>query len=269
MRILVVEDQPRLADVIVDMLKSNGYVADVATTLEEADDSVAVTRYEAILLDRGLPDGDGLGWLRRQRKAGSCIPVIVMTAERPEVNDRVEGLDAGADDYIVKPFVAAEFVARLRAVLRRPRSALEPVLRAGNLEFDPGSRQVWVNTTEVHVPRREACLLEVLLRRFGRVVPKTVLEESLYSFDDEVSPNAIEVGVYRLRAHLQNAGATVAIRTARGVGYALQDIEAPDTRGRMSPAGAGDGADGKHGQPELGQPSTSKVRPGVQPVNPG
>jgi two-component system, OmpR family, response regulator len=110
-------------------------------------------------------------------------------------------------------------------VLRRPPSTLDPVLTAGNVAFDPSSRQVWVADAEIHVPRREACLLEVLLRSFERTVPKSSLEESLYGFDDEVSPNAIEVGVYRLRTHLQKAGATVAVRTARGVGYVLERAE--------------------------------------------
>lgn len=246
MRVLVVEDQKRLAGVIMDMLKANGFVADPAYSLNEATDAAAVTQYDAILLDRALPDGDGLDWLRTQRKRGVCVPVLFMSAEHAGVDDRVDGLNAGADDYVVKPFNMDEFVARLRAVLRRPSSALEPVLRAGNLEFDPASRQVWVGTTEVHVPRREACLLEVLLRRFGRVVPRAALEESLYSFNDEVTANAIEVGVYRLRAHLGGAGATVNIRTARGVGYVLED----------GPAGEGEAED------------VAEVKPGPVPRRP-
>lgn len=221
MRILVIEDQIKLAGALAENLKANGYSADLAGTLEDANDFVAVTQYEAVLLDRGLPDGDGLDWLRNLRRGGSCTPVIFMTAERPELDDRVEGLDAGADDYIVKPFETPELLARLRAVLRRPNNTLAPVLSAGNLKFDTASRQVWVNDVEIHMPRREACLLEVLLRRVGRVVPKVALEESLYGFEDDVSPNAIEVGVYRLRSHLQNANATLSVRTARGVGYAL------------------------------------------------
>jgi DNA-binding response OmpR family regulator len=226
MRILVVEDLPRLAGVLAETLKANGFIADVAGTLEDASDFVAVTRYDAALLDRGLPDGDGLDWLREFRRQGHCTPVLFMSAERPDLDDRIAGLDAGADDYIVKPFEIGEMLARLRAVLRRPSSALDAVLTAGNLAFDPASRQVWIEEREVHVPRREACLLEALIRRFGRVVPKATLEESLYGFDDEVSPNAIEVGVYRLRTHLQKAGATVAVRTARGVGYALEPADA-------------------------------------------
>jgi DNA-binding response OmpR family regulator len=222
MRILVIEDQPKLAAILADALKGNGFIADLAGTLEDASDFAAVTRYDAILLDRGLPDGDGLDWLRVLRKRGDISPVLFMSAERPDIDDRVAGLDAGADDYIVKPFEIAELLARLRAVLRRPSSALDPILSAGNLQFDPASRQVWVDGAEIHMPRREACLLEVLIRRYGRVVPKPSLEESLYGFDDEVSPNAIEVGVYRLRTHLQNANASVQVRTARGLGYALE-----------------------------------------------
>lgn len=238
MRILVIEDEPRLRGILGDSLKQNGFIPDLAPALQEASDFIAVSTYDAILLDRGLPDGDGLDWLRDLRKGSDTTPVLFMSAERPDLNDRVAGLDAGADDYIVKPFQTVELLARLRAVLRRPSSALDPVLSAGNLRFDPASRQVWVDEAEIHLPRREACLLEVFLRRFERVVPKTALEEGLYSFDDEVSKNAIEVGVYRLRTQLQASNATVWIRTARGVGYALE----PRVGTGTAPMSAGDDA---------------------------
>jgi DNA-binding response OmpR family regulator len=222
MRVLLVEDEPKVAAVISDILKFNGFTADSVGTLEDASESVAVVTYDAVLLDRKLPDGDGLHWLRHRRRSGWPVPALILTAEMDSVDDRVEGLNAGADDYILKPVNMEELIARLRAVLRRPTTALGPVMRAGNVEFDPGGRQVWVNGTSVKVPRREICLLEVLMRRFGRVVPKSALEESLFSYDNEVSSNALEVGIYRLRSHLSKSGATVSIRTDRGIGYILE-----------------------------------------------
>jgi DNA-binding response OmpR family regulator len=222
MRVLLVEDEPKVAAVISDILKFNGFTADSVGTLEDASESVAVVTYDAILLDRKLPDGDGLHWLRHRRRSGWPIPALILTAEMDSVDDRIEGLNAGADDYILKPVNMDELIARLRAVLRRPTTALGPVMRAGNVEFDPAGRQVWVNGVSVKVPRREICLLEVLMRRFGRVVPKSALEESLFSYDNDVSSNALEVGIYRLRSHLSKSGAAVSIRTDRGIGYILE-----------------------------------------------
>ena len=222
MRVLLVEDEPKVAAVISDILKFHGFTADSVGTLEDASESVAVVTYDAILLDRKLPDGDGLHWLRHRRRSGWPVPALILTAEMDSVDDRIEGLNGGADDYILKPVNMDELIARLRAVLRRPTTAFGPVMRAGNVEFDPAGRQVWVNGSSVKVPRREICLLEVLMRRFGRVVPKTALEESLFSYDNEVSSNALEVGIYRLRTHLSKSGATVSIRTDRGIGYILE-----------------------------------------------
>ncbi|WBL81354.1 response regulator transcription factor [Bradyrhizobium xenonodulans] len=236
MRILLIEDMNVLAAMMEEALTSDGFVVDVVEALEDAAAAIECAPYDIVLLDRKLPDGDGLSWLRARRRCGFACPTIITTAVAG-VHDRIEGLNAGADDYLVKPFSVDELIARIRAVLRRPPSLQNPSLRAGNLEFDTVSRQVWINGCEVRIPRRDLCLLEVLVRRFERVVTRGSLEESLYSFNDEVSSNAIEVGVYRLRAHLSEAAANVRVRTVRGVGYVLEAV----SRDKRVDAKAGDG----------------------------
>lgn len=227
MRILVVDDNRACARSIGDFLQDEGFVVDHVTCLADADDSVSVAPYDAILVDRVLPDGDGLGWVREQRRAGSTVPMLIITAERDAVDHRVEGLNAGADDYMLKPMALDELVARVRAVLRRPVTTLDPVLRAGNVEFDPANREVLVAGKSLRMPRRETCIFEMLIRRAGKTVTKGVLEEGLYSFEDEVSSNAIEVGIYRLRGHLMGSGADASVRTVRGTGYALEADHVP------------------------------------------
>jgi DNA-binding response OmpR family regulator len=153
------------------------------------------------------------------------MPILVLTA-RDAVEDRVSGLDSGADDYLVKPFAMAELIARTKALLRRPGGALGTMLKAGNVTFDTIGRNVLVGNVSVLMPRRESAILEHLMRRLGRVVPKTVLEEKLYSFDDELESNAIPVHVHHLRRKLVDAGATAEINTVRGVGYLLTEAQA-------------------------------------------
>jgi DNA-binding response OmpR family regulator len=227
MRILLVDDDRACAACIGDRLREEGFVVDHATALEGADDAVSVAPYDAMLVDRMLPDGDGLDWVRAQRRAGSTAPMLIITAERDAVDHRVEGLNAGADDYLLKPVPLDELVARVRAVLRRPVAALDSVLRAGNVEFDPANREVRVAGKALRMPRRETCIFEMLIRRVGKTVTKGVLEEGLYSFEDEVSSNAIEVGIYRLRGQLMGSGATAKVRTVRGTGYVLESDDAP------------------------------------------
>jgi len=181
-----------------------------------------VTVYYAAILDLGLPDGDGLDLLAELQSSRNRIPVLVLTA-RDAVRDRVSGLDAGADDYLVKPFATAEVVSRIKALLRRPGGALGVTLQAGNVLFDTIGRDVRVGATALPLPRRECAILEHLMRRLGRVVPKTVLEERLYSGDDELESNAILVHVHHLRRKLEAAGATAEIHTVRGVGYLLTE----------------------------------------------
>jgi DNA-binding response OmpR family regulator len=169
-----------------------------------------------------LPDGDGLELLIELRRDGKHIPLLVLTA-RDAIEDRVTGLDAGADDYLVKPFATAELIARTKALLRRPGQALGTVLEAGNIVFDTIGRDVRVDATTLSLPRQELAVLEQLMRRLGRVVPKDVLEEKLYGIDEELGSNAIPVHVHHLRRRLAEAGADAEIHTVRGVGYLLAD----------------------------------------------
>ena len=165
-----------------------------------------------------------MGWifLSEHRQAGSRVPVLVLTA-RDAVEARVAGLDAGADDYLIKPFAMAELIARTKALLRRPGQALGTVLEAGNIIFDTIGRDVRVEAVILALPRQELAILEHLMRRLGRVVPKNVLEEKLYGIDEELGSNAIPVHVHHLRRKLAEAQATAEIHTVRGIGYILTD----------------------------------------------
>jgi DNA-binding response OmpR family regulator len=181
-------------------------------------------KYDAIVLDLGLPDQDGLEVLKKWRDDGDETPVLVLTA-RDAVEDRVKGLNAGADDYMLKPFAMEELVARVRALLRRPGGVLGTVLEEGNIELDTTAREVRVAQKTISISRREMEVLEQLLRRKGRLVPKDVLEDKIYGFDEEVSSNSVEVHVSRLRKRLTSSGASVVVHTIRGVGYMLSANE--------------------------------------------
>lgn len=220
MRILVVEDETRIGDLVSAALTSEGFAVDVVGTCEAGREALAVTRYDAAILDRILPDGDGLELMRESRLRGNAVPVLFLTA-RDAIDDRVAGLNAGSDDYVVKPFAMRELVARLKALLRRPGQALGTVLTAGNIAFDTVEREVKVEGVPLLLPRREAAILEHLMRRLGRVVPKAVLEEHLYGMDDELESNAIPVHVHHLRRKMAETGATTTIHTVRGIGYLL------------------------------------------------
>jgi DNA-binding response OmpR family regulator len=222
MRLLLVEDERRLADLVQNALERAGFGVDAVGRYADAWDRAAAVCYDAAVLDLGLPDGDGLELLSRMRAAGCRWPVLLLTA-RDAVEDRVDGLNRGADDYLVKPFAMAELVARLQALLRRPGSVLGATLTAGNLVFDTVGRNAHVGEAALPLPRREAALLENLMRRMGRVVPKAVLEEKLYTVDDDIESNAIPVHVHHLRRRLSDAGSTVEIHTVRGVGYLLAE----------------------------------------------
>lgn len=220
MRLLLIEDNARLGSLIVEGLVREGFVVDWRETLEAAFEARELTTYDLILLDLGLPDGDGLDLVRRLRRARDTTPILIITA-RGGLGDRIAGLDVGADDYLVKPFEMAELAARCRALLRRPGACLGVVLQTGNVAMDTATRSLTVGGAPVVISPRELGLLEHLLRRAGQVVPKSSLEDQLYAMDAEVTPNALEVAVSRLRKRLAAAGADVVLRTAHGVGYAL------------------------------------------------
>jgi len=221
MRILIVEDATRLAALLAEALAKHGFASDRAPTLSAATDALAAAAYDAIVLDLGLPDGDGLEWLKRRRSA-PLPPVLALTA-RGTLTERVAGLDAGVDDYLTKPFAADEVAARLRALLRRPGPRAAPILSAGPISLDVAARRASVSGAALDLSRRELDLLEVLLRRAGAVVSKDTIETALYAFDSEVTPNAVEAIVSRLRKHLEEAGVQGVLHTIRGVGYLLED----------------------------------------------
>ena len=222
MRLLIVEDESRISEILRTALGRAGFVVDAVRLCADAREALAVTRYDAAILDLGLPDGDGLKLLAELRSRGNKTPILVLTA-RDAIEDRVSGLDTGADDYLIKPFATPELIARTKALLRRPGSALGTMLQAGNVAFDTIGREVRVGGAPLPLARRECDILEQLMRRLGRVVPKSVLEDTLYGLDDELESNAIPVHVHHLRRRLLEAGATAEIHTVRGVGYLLTE----------------------------------------------
>jgi DNA-binding response OmpR family regulator len=221
-RLLYVEDNERLSSNTSASLRKSSFVVDAVSTGEDAIHAVKSFAYDAIVLDLGLPDIDGLTVLERVRAARPGTPVVICTAH-DRLEDRVQGLNAGSDDYLVKPFEVAELVARLRAVLRRPGGALGVDLRAGNIALDTVARELLVGGNPARLSRRELDLLELFLRRKGRVVTRDAIEDALYGLDDPPTPNAIEVATHRLRRRLQDLGATAQIQTLRGIGYILED----------------------------------------------
>jgi len=220
MRLLVVEDEARIAEIVRSALLRDGFAVDGFGLCADAREAFANTPYDAAILDLGLPDGDGLRLLTELRGKGNAVPVLVLTA-RDAVEHRVAGLDAGADDYLVKPFAMAELIARTKALLRRPGGALGTILKAGNIAFDTIGRDVRCAERTLDLTRRETAILEHLMRRVGRVVPKALLEGKLYGIDEELESNAIPVHVHHLRRKLMDNGATIEIHTVRGVGYLL------------------------------------------------
>jgi DNA-binding response OmpR family regulator len=224
MRLLVIEDEARIVELLRSAFERAGFVVDAVSGATDGGQALAAVGYDAAILDLGLPDGDGLRLLTTIRTAGNRVPVLILTA-RDSLEDRVGGLDAGADDYLVKPFAVVELISRIKALLRRPGHALGITLEAGNLAFDTIGRDVRVGTTQVTMARHELAILEHLMRRVGRVVPRAVLEEKLYGMDEELESNAIPVHVHHLRRKLAEVGATPVIHTVRGIGYLL--VEKP------------------------------------------
>lgn len=221
MRFLLVEDHPRLGASLVEALCAEGYNVDWVTSLDEARAALHLATYSLLLLDLGLPDGNGLDFLKAFRREGLETPIIVLTA-RGGLNDRIDGLDGGADDYLVKPFEMRELCSRCRVVLRRPRQLAPETLSIGNLVFHDETSEISIAGRATSMARREIQLLRALLRRQDRVATRDYLENELYAFDAEMSQNALEASVSRLRGLFVASNATVEIRTIRGVGYCLQ-----------------------------------------------
>jgi len=221
-RILLVEDEPELALTLVARLNDEGFVVDHFGSLGAAIEAVMGADYRAVLLDRRLPDGDGLSLLPVLRTRKSPPPVIVLTA-MDDVPDRVAGLDAGAEDYLIKPFAFDELLARLRVLLRRSGSAAQvPQVTIGRLQYDLSARDPSIEGTTLVLPRRELAILDTLMRRAGRVVMREHLEAQVYGYDDDISSNALEAHISRLRRRLADARAGVVLHGVRGVGYMLR-----------------------------------------------
>lgn len=222
MRLLVVEDNVELAASLQARLVSAGYVVDHVESAADARAALSAMRFAAVILDLGLPDGDGLTILKEVRRRNDPVPILVLTA-RSGVSDRVNGLRSGADDYLVKPFAYDELVARLEALLRRPSQLAGRSLQFANLVLDTQSHEIFIDGTPQIITSREMAVLELLMSRKGRVVPKKMVEDHIFGLAGEVSSNAIEVYVHRLRRQLSERGARVVIHTIRGVGYLLAE----------------------------------------------
>jgi DNA-binding response OmpR family regulator len=224
MRLILVEDNQEFARLLAQGLAKAGYDTDLFEKAHDASTALAAVRYAAVILDLGLPDADGISVLRELRSRGDPTPVLILTA-RGGVQDRVNGLRAGADDYLVKPFALEELVARIEAILRRPGQILGVSLRLGNLQFDSATRQVFIENEPCLLSARESAVLEILLRRQGRVVTKKNIEDQIFGLYGEVSSNAVEVYISRLRKQLSDKGARVQIHTVRGVGYMASEAK--------------------------------------------
>jgi len=230
LRILVIEDEKSLAGFIEQTLRQHGFAASVATTLADAR-SMLGQPYDAVICDRRLPDGDGLDLVKELRASGNNIPILMLTAlGLPK--ERVTGLEAGADDYLPKPFSLFELLARVKALLRRSGGPAGLTLEAGNVQLDTLHDTVQIAGKAVPLGKREVVLLRHLLQRAGQVVGKDVLEQALYGDTDDKSRTALEVAVHRLRKLLSNHGASLSIVTVRGIGYLLDESS-------MSEANAG------------------------------
>ncbi len=221
MRVLIVEDDVRLASLLRRGLGKEGFAVDLAETGEDALWMAGAHAYDAIVLDVMLPGIDGFEACRRMRVAGVWTPVLILTA-RDSVEDRVAGLDTGADDYLVKPFAFAELLARLRALSRRGEVERPSVLVVGDLRLDPASRQVWRGPVEIALSAKEFMLLETFMRRPGQVLSRFELIEHAWDFAYENRSNVIDVFVRRLRSKLDDPFATRSLETVRGVGYRLR-----------------------------------------------
>lgn len=222
MRILVVEDNEDLGEAITSRLRSAGHSVEWVKNGSDAKRYTELENWDALLLDIMLPQEDGFGVLRTMRQLNNSTPVLVMTA-RAEIEDKVSMLDLGADDYIVKPFDLRELEARLRALLRRPSGQTSSISTLGNLSIDTAARRISINDENIEFGRREFCLLEILLSRLGQVVSKERLMTQLFNFDQECSPNAIELHISRIRRKLNDA--SIRIETVRGSGYSAHFID--------------------------------------------
>jgi DNA-binding response OmpR family regulator len=222
MRLLIIEDDPRLSDALAAALRRRDFIVDCVGNLADARHALKIAQYRALVLDRRLPDGDGIELVPDVRRLVPRPGVLMLTA-RSTPSEVVAGLDAGSDDYLAKPFEVEVLVARLRALLRRPAPPVETLHRIGRITFDSATRQVTIADQPTALPRRELALLEVLILRPRSVATFDRIANSLYGIDDDVQPNAIQPHISRLRMKLRNAGAGVSIVGLRGIGYLIRE----------------------------------------------
>lgn len=221
MRVLLVEDEPRLATLVRRGLTEEGHAVDIADTGEDALEWMRAASYDVLVLDIMLPGISGVEVCTRIRASKNHLPILLLTA-KDAVEDRVLGLDAGADDYLTKPFAFAELAARLRALNRRPREAVETVLKAGDVRVDPARMQVWKNDQTIALPNKEFRILEYLMRNPNRVLTRTMIADHVWDYDFPNVTNVIDVHIRSLRKKLDDPYPGTLIQTVRGVGYRLQ-----------------------------------------------
>jgi DNA-binding response OmpR family regulator len=221
LKILIVEDQPRLADFLMKSLSDRAYTVKCAPNCAQARDALCESSYDAIVLDVGLPDGDGFELLRQWRAGGFNEPVLILSA-RDTVQDRIKGLDLGADDYLPKPFSLEELLARVRSLLRRHTGTKKTLLEHRGLKLDLLSCTVSLNEQPVEMTSREYALLEIFMQNPGRILPRTLICEKIWESQGDADANLLDVYMSRLRAKLESPAAQPFFRTIRGVGYKLQ-----------------------------------------------
>lgn len=220
-RLLLVEDDARLSEVLGEALRRNGWTVDAVGSCADTYAALRGAAYSAMVLDLGLPDGDGITLLRALRAVGDKLPILIMTA-RGRISERVDGLNAGADDYLVKPCAVPELQARLTALVRRASGSPDPILRLGPIEFDLSSRTATLNGWPLQLTSRPAVVLEMLMRANGRFVSRSTMDNALWGYDDIEGSRALDVYVTRLRKSFESAGAnSVRIEAKRGFGYRL------------------------------------------------
>jgi two-component system, OmpR family, response regulator len=221
MRSLVIEDEPEIGAYLARLLGQLSGIVDVVISVSDARQALANFKYDLAIADRMLPDGDALDIVTALSQLPDRPAIIMLTAKDAK-EDVIEGLNGGADDYLGKPFEPQEFIARVRAVLRRPRLLAPPVLSLGNVELHVGTNEATVANNKVLLRRREALILEALLMRRDRVIARDALIEAIYGFDDEIESNTLEAQVSRLRKKLAELGGNIEIRSMRGIGYILR-----------------------------------------------
>ena len=221
MKVLIVEDQTRLGQFLKQGMTESRYTVALARTCAEANDAMAETEFDVVVLDLGLPDGDGLDLLRGWRRNGFNAPVLILSA-RDTVEDRITGLDIGADDYLPKPFSLEELQARVRSLVRRQAAVKNAVLEHNGIELDLLAHTVKLNGAPVELTNREYALLEVFMHNRGRILPRTLIAEKIWASHYDVDTNLLDVYMSRLRSKLETAAGRTLFKTVRGVGYQLQ-----------------------------------------------